>query len=396
MPILWGIVGLDRLVIVYLFPIIIPKYNLTNAQAGAITSVLALTWAVAAWAMGNISDRVGRKKVLISATVFFSLMSWITGVTKNYFQLLIVRGLLGIGEGAVFSSSVATLAAESTPERKGFNLGLHQSFFPLLGVALGAVITTQLTRFFSWQSVFFIVGIPGIIIAVVLKYFMKEPLRQNSINEIATSGAEKKKPGIFDALKYRNVRVSSFISCLFMTWLYVFSAFAMLFLTTNRSISLEDGGVIMSGWGLGGFIGMILIPAISDYWGRRPTVTIATLCAGLSVLGFVYLGNSILSSFIWLMLSGAFGFGIAPIFLSLCTTESVPPHLAGSAVGIPTAIGEIFGAVLMPIVAGGLADKYGLNTAMLLAAFVPLIGGIAGLLYTETAPRVLNRKNKIA
>jgi predicted MFS family arabinose efflux permease len=391
LAILWGIVGLDRLVIVYLFPIIIPLFKLNNTQAGAITSILALTWAIAAWGLGNVSDRVGRKNILVVTTIFFSLMSWISGVVKTYASLFIVRGLMGIGEGGVFSSSVATITAESTPERKGLNTGIHLSFFPLLGIGLGAIITTQLTRFFEWNYVFFIVGIPGLIIAFILMFMMKEPLKRYKEAKIAAA-KDKPKSGIFEALKYRNVRVSCLIGCLFMTWLFVFSAFAVLFLTKNRGISLADAGLIMSGWGIGGFIGNIIVPAISDYWGRKPSVVFATTMSGAAVLGFLYLGDSMALSFFWLFLSGFFGFGISPIFLALSNSEAVPSHLVGSAVGIPTAAGEIFGAVLMPVIAGGIADAYGLNYAVLLAGVVPLIGGLLGLLYRETAPRVLAKR----
>lgn len=282
-------------------------------------------------------------------------MSWVTGMAKYYYHLLVVRGLLGVGEGGVFSSSVATVAAESTIEKKGFYLRLHQSFFPLFGIVFGAIITTQLTKYFPWQWVFFIVGIPGLVIALILVFFMKEPLK-NDRYDTGFSMVAKSNP--FEALKYCNQRVSSFISCLFMIWLFVFSALAMIFLTKTRGFSLEDGGFIMSGWGISGFLGMIAIPTISDYMGRKPVITIAaTFCTGISVLGFFYFGYSVSSALFWLVFNGLFGFSLGPIFLSLSTTESFPEYWAGTDVGISTDIGEIFGAVLMPIISGILADS---------------------------------------
>ena len=49
----------------------------------------------------------------------------------------------------------------------------------------------------------------------------------------------------------------------------------------------------------------------------------------------------------------------------------------------------------MPIVAGSLADHYGLKYTMLLAGFIPIAGGLIGLLYRETAPRVIRKKIKV-
>ena len=75
LALLGGVFMLNRLTIVYLFPFIIPEFKISYAQAGGLTSVLAITSAIAIWFFGWISDRIGRKIILIPATLFFSLMS---------------------------------------------------------------------------------------------------------------------------------------------------------------------------------------------------------------------------------------------------------------------------------------------------------------------------------
>ncbi len=399
LALLHGTLGLDRLVIVYLFPILMPEFGLNNTQAGAITAVLAMTWAVSAWVMGSLSDRIGRKKVLIPSAIFFSLMSWVTGVVKSYGGLLVVRGLMGVGEGGVFSTSAATIGEESTPKKRGLNLGIHQSFFPGIGIGLGAIIATQLATEFGWRPVFFIVGIPGLVLAAIIAYVMKEPLsfsqkeEKKPVSDIAIK-SEETKPGFFAALKYRNVWVSTIVSCLFMNWLFVFAAFAVLFLTQVRGLSLPTAGVVLSAWGFGGFIGMIGIAAISDYLGRRPVMIVSSIITGISVIWFALAGSNPVTLFCILFVGAIFGWGTYPIFLALTTTESVPAKLAGSAVGIPTSIGEIFGAMVMPIIAGSLADKFGLIYPMYLAGIAPIIAAVVSFWYIETAPRVLSRKNQ--
>lgn len=402
LAITWGMVGLDRLVIVYLFPIIIPEFNLSNTAAGAITSVLALTWAVAAWVLGNVSDKYGRKKVLVPSIIFFSLMSWVTALSKGLGSMLVIRGLLGFGEGGVFSATVASIAEESSPKRKGLNIGFFQSFFPLMGIGLGAIIATQLAQIFSWRPVFFIVGIPGIILAIIIIFYMREP-RSTLRNTESPSSSESEsvgekdaeKLGLFAPFKYRNIWLSTVISCLFMNWLFVFSAFSPLFLTEIRGLSLTSVGLILSGWGFGGFIGMILIPALSDFIGRRPTMVISAIIGGITTLLFAVADPNASLLFFILLIAGIFGWGCYPLFLAVITTESVPAKMAGTAVGIPTAIGEIFGAMLMPIIAGGLADMYGLSYPMFLAGAAPIIVGIIALFYIETAPRIVARKKGV-
>lgn len=399
LALLHGTLGLDRLVIVYLFPILIPEFGLNNTQAGTLTAVLALTWAVAAWFMGSLSDRVGRKKVLLPSAIFFSLMSWVTGVAKSYGGLLVVRGLMGIGEGGVFSTSAATIGEESTPKRRGLNLGIHQSFFPGIGIGLGAIIATQLATKFGWRPVFFIVGIPGLVLAAIIAKVMKEPLsfsrkvENKSTSEISAQQGEPK-PGMFAALKYRNVWVSTLVSCLFMNWLFVFAAFAALFLTQVRGLSLPTAGIVLSAWGFGGFIGMIGMGAISDRLGRKPVMIVCAIITGISVVWFALAGSNPVTLFLILFVGAIFGWGTYPIFLALLPTESVPAKLGGSAVGIPTSIGEIFGAMVMPIIAGSLADKFGLIYPMYLAGIAPIAAAVVSFLYIETAPMVLARRNQ--
>lgn len=391
LSLIWGMVALDRLAIVYLFPVIIPEFNLSNAQAGAITSILALTWGVSSWLMGFASDRVGRKKVLVPSAIFFSLMSWFTGLTKSFGSLMIVRGLMGVGEGSVFSTGVATIAEESTPTRRGLNIGLFQSMFALFGIGLGAMIATQLQAQFGWRPVMFIVGIPGIILALILAFFMKEPPSIAQRAEKSNKNSEKA-PGFFAAFKYRNIWVSTIVSCLFMNWLYNSTTFAALFLTDIRGLALPVAGGIISMMGFGGFVGMITVPGLSDHFGRKPMLFIATLLAGLFTFLFAYADTTPMLLGALLFIVGFFGLGSYPIWLSTIPTESVPVQLSGSAVGAPTAIGETFGAVLMPIIGGALADAFGLQAPMYLAAISPVIAMFVSILYLETAPKIVTLK----
>lgn len=382
LAVLFGIVGLDRLVVVYLFPILIPELGLSNTQAGAIASVLALTWALSTYFLGGVSDRHGRKKVLIYSGIFFSLMTWMTGVVKNFTGMLVVRGLLGVGEGGVFSASVATLAEISTPKRRGLNMGIHQAFFPLLGIGLGPIIATQLSLYMPWEWVFFLLGIPGLILTVMLARLMREPGKK-----LPKADAGESTP-LRSVLRFRNIWVTTIIGSLFQTGLFVFSTFVALYLTQVVGLSLSTTGLIVSGWGFGGFIGMIAVPALSDRWGRKPVLVLcATIYAAL-MLSFALSHAGPVVMFSILFAAGIFGFGIAPLFLAVIPSESVPSNMTGSAVGVPTGVSELIGGVLMPVIAGGLADLYGLAVPMMVVGAVSLAAAITGLFLIETAPGI--------
>lgn len=399
LTLLWGTVALDRLAVVFLFPVIIPEFNLTNAQAGAITSILSMCWAVSVYICGNVSDRIGRKIILLPATIFFSLMSWVTGTVKSFGSLLVVRGLMGAGEGAVYSTSIATLSDVSTPSKRGFNFGFHQCSFPLVGMGFGAILCTQMANAFGWRPTFFIAGIPGIILAIFMAFMIKESHKvkkslDNSVKGSSSDGDIISKPGLFDAFKYRNVLLSTLIAGLYFSWMFIFSTFATLYLTEYRGLDLGTAGFIMSGMGFGGAIGMIVLGALSDHLGRRPVVITSMIIAGISYLFFLYVSPNPALLFVIILLGSFFGMGSSPIYLATIPTESVPKNIAGSAVAIPIALGEAFGAMGMPVIAGFFADKFDLSIPILIAGLAGIIAGIVGLVLIETAPGVLARINK--
>ena len=391
LSLLGGIVMLNRLAIVYLFPFIIAEFKMSYAQAGALTSVLAITSAFAIWFFGGISDRMGRKVILIPSILFFSFMSWFSGFAHSLLQMFLARGLMGIGLGAVLPPSIATIAAESTPTRRGLNFGLQQALSPLVSIGIGAILVTQLTKVMSWRTVLFAVGIPGILISIVLYLYMREPKPLTEPRGNVSEGTAEK-PGFFTPLRYRNVIVSSAVNFLMMCCLFVFATFSIVYLTKEVHLPLSDAGLLLSLLGFSGFFGCILLPLLSDHVGRKPVIIPSLFATGLSFCGFLLARSNFFGLALSTMVAGFAIGGIAPLALSALTTESVPPNLAATASGIPASFGEIFGSALMPFLAGYLSDLYGLRMALFFSAVAPLIAGFVGLFYVETAPKFLAKR----
>lgn len=391
LALLGGIVMMNRLAIVYLFPFIIPEFKISYGQAGALTSILAIASAFGIWFFGGLSDRYGRKVILLPAILFFSLMSWFSAVTHNAFQMFLARGLMGIGLGAVIPAAIATIAVESTPSRRGLNFGLQQALAPLISIGIGAILVTQLTRMMSWRMVFFVVGIPGLLFGLLLYFYMREPRPVFFQDTVSSEGAVKR-PGFLAPLKYRNVIVSSVVNFLMMCCLFVFATFSIVYLTKEVHLPIGDAGLLLSLLGFSGFFGCILLPLLSDHIGRRLVIIPCLFATGICFWGFILSGSNFFFLAVLIFVAGFAIGGIAPIALSALTTESVPPYLAATASGIPASCGEIFGSALMPFVAGYLSDLYGLKTALLFSAVAPLIAGITAFFYEETAPKLLEKK----
>ncbi|HLJ25872.1 MAG TPA: MFS transporter [Candidatus Angelobacter sp.] len=388
----WGTVFLDRMSLVYLAPFIVPQLHLSHAQVGLLTSVLALAWAASSLIFGAISDRVGRRPILIPTVFIFSVLSWVSGITQRFGQLLLVRTLMGAAEGPTWSTITATIEESSAPEHRGRNVGIVVSAAALVGHALAPVLTTQVAAHFGWRVAFFVAGVPGIILGVFLWRYVREPkssFRQAGGN--ATPSHQKVNVSDYLSLfRHRNIWLCCVASAGFMTWLWVMHAFAPLYITEVSKHSATFAGFVLGASGLGEFLWGWIFPWLSDRWGRKPVLLYVALVSALVPLTYQM---PFLISHPWLMGLAGFiangGQGMAALVLVLIPTESVSPRFAGTAIGLSTLVGEIFGGTLAPAISGSIADRHGLAAPLWIAATGAILVFASGLLMRETAPRKL-------
>jgi MFS family permease len=154
LSIAFGLVGLDRFVLPPLFPAMMKDLHLTYQDLGNLVGILGLVWGISAIVVGNLSDRIGRRNVLVPAVVMFSLLSALSGMATGLASLLVIRGVMGAAEGAVAPTGVAVVVEASDPKRRGMNNGVFQCAISLFGLAIGPVIATQLLQVTSWRHVF--------------------------------------------------------------------------------------------------------------------------------------------------------------------------------------------------------------------------------------------------
>jgi predicted MFS family arabinose efflux permease len=384
----FGLVGLDRWLIAPLFPSIMKDLHLTAQDVGNCIGILGLSWGVFAALMGGISDKIGRRKVLIPAIIAFSLLSGFSGVAGGLASLLAVRALMGVAEGSFCPTSFAATADASHPKRRGFNLGLQQSGFALFGLALSPIIATQLLGVVSWRWVFALVSIPGLILGLAMYFIIREP---RAINEPAVDAVRPAQGNWRDVFKSRNIPVAMVALFCAMTGVFVLGAMLPLYLTDYLSLDTQRMGIVVSAIGFGGFVGQFGLPGLSDLIGRR-LASIAGF-AGTAVMLYVFrgLGAQPLALFIVLFVASFFTLGLVSLLSGPVATEAAPLGMVSTAIGIVVGAGEIFGGGVAPALAGFVATKFGIQNILWLPIFAVLLGIGVSLLLTETAPAKLRR-----
>jgi ACS family hexuronate transporter-like MFS transporter len=392
LSITFGILFFDRNALGFLQPFVEPDLGLSNTQVGLLASVLSLTWAFAAFGIGVVSDRTGsRKRLLLLSTLAFSVCSVLSGLAGSFVTLLAARALMGIAEGGVMPIAQAIIASEVRPEHRGLAMGVTQNFGSnLLGSFVAPLALTGFATAFGWRHAFFLAGLPGLIAAVVLWRFLREP----RVEVVATPTAAAEKMTLLQALEERNILICAVMSVLLVSYLVVCWNFMPLYLTKVRGYDPQTESWLMSTLGISATVGAFAISALSDRIGRRPLMIVMPLIGVVLPLGAMYFNGSpwILACFFF------FGWGlngIFPLFMATIPSESVDPKHRATVLGLCMGSGELIGGALSPYFAGAAADHYGQQAPLWLMLGVAVVAGIFALGLRETAPRVVGRSKTL-
>ncbi len=386
----FGFVLFDRMALNFLVPFFDKELGLNNTQIGLLASLLALAWAISGYVIGTLSDKTGkRKQYLIISVMIFSVCSFISGLAASFAFLLTARIIMGFAEGPVLPLAHSVMVNASTPKRRGFNMGFMQSFGSnLLGTMLAPIVLVALATNYGWRNAFFIAGVPGLILAA-LGFFVIKETPAKLVSE------QKPKAPITELLKYRNVWVAILLSCCMMTWMFAQITFMPKYLIAVKHFEEHEMGKTMAAFGLGSIIWGAIVPALSDKFGRKPMVIIFFLLSMLMPLSVVYFGNSF-SSLAPLVLLGATTMGCFPLVLATIPSETVPRQYLAQTMGFVMGIGELVGGFAAPAIAGWSADTWGLHAPFLIAAGAAFAASIIAFLLIETAPaKVKNAKEDI-
>ena len=377
----FGLVGLDRWIVAPLAPSMIADLHLNPQDINNLVAALGLAWGVAAIFLGGLSDRIGRRKVLIPAIVLFSLLSGFSGLAAGMASLLLVRAVMGLSEGAFCPTSFACVAEASKPMRRGFNQGLQQSAFALFGLGFGPIIATQLLGVMSWRGVFLLVAIPGIILSAFLWATIREPVTAQGHSD------SKERAPLSQVFQHRNVALGMLGLLCAMCGIFVLSANTPIYLTTYLHLTQQQMGFVTSAIGFGGFLGQWGIPWASDYLGRRLMAVVGFAVGALFVWLFIQQGPNPFMLFVLLFIGAGFAFGLLSLITGPIAVEAAPLGLISTAAGIIIGAGEIFGGGVAPFIAGSIAANYGIQDVLYFALGGLLLGALVSLFFKETAPR---------
>lgn len=234
----------DRQAIFALFPVLRKVFGFGPPQLGLIGAAFMWSYAFGGPIAGFIGDRFRRKDIILGGCIFWSFITITTAWCSKLWQFVVVRTLEGFGETFYFPSSMSLISDYHGPRTRSKAMAFHQSSV-YIGTIAGSWLAAVLAVRFGWRIGFYVFGFAGIVLALLLYAFLREPLRGQSEGKQKTSSAAPlslKEPAsaIFRtptaALLMGAFVCANFVATTFLTW-------TPTFLTDKFHFGLASAGL---------------------------------------------------------------------------------------------------------------------------------------------------------
>ena len=328
-------------------PRVASAFHLDSGQMGIVMSSSTLGLMIgAAWG-GWLSDRIGRKAVIIISMAALGLFSLATAFAPGYYFLLAARILAGLGLGGAFPNLIA-LVSEVTPRAYRVRaLGLMYCGLPLGGASAGALVAAGSSL--EWRSVFIVGGIGPLLLMFLL---VGLPDSRSTATPAAQPGTDsehnRSAAGLFGA------RAGSTL----LLWTSYFFTLLTVYLLLNWLPSLlvakgytrTQGAVCAIILNVGAAVGSIILGRLSD-GGHPKSILVVTYAGMLAALVAITIAERS-SLFVAAFFAGFFVIGGQLVLYAIAPTL-YPAAFRGTGVGAAVAVGRI-GSVAGPLLAGTL------------------------------------------
>lgn len=354
---------IDRQILVILLEPIKTELGLKDSQLGLLSGLaFAAVYATLGIPVAMWADRGNRRNIIALAVGIWSAMTALSGFAQNYWHLLLARIGVGVGEAGGTPPATSMIADLYPPQERATALGIYTSGIGL-GIMAGFALGGYVYELWGWRAAFFVAGIPGLMLALVVRFGMREPVRGLADQRVDDSPA----PSLGETLKFIGGQ-HSLLWLLAGCLLICISANAFLVFTSShlqRTYGLTPGqvslplGVLIGGVGS---LGAVTLGRVCDTLSKRDLrwrPLIIALCAAIAL------------PFAWMFLRApsvelAYAWNIVPSFIGLiyasvaytATQELVRLRMRSFASAFMLFCLTLIGIGCGPWIAGELSDHF--------------------------------------
>ncbi|MGP5201748.1 3-(3-hydroxy-phenyl)propionate transporter MhpT [Psychrobacter aquimaris] len=362
-------------------PSIQAEFNLTKGQLGWIFSAATLGMFPGAIVAGRLSDKIGRKKILIFSVAIFGVMSLLTAFTTGFNSLVLIRFLTGVGMGGALPLIIA-MSSESVSERwSATAVSIMYAGVPI-GAAITALAAGMFTEVGQWKNIFYLGGLAPILILPLLALFLKETYTK-------TQATEEIENNDFKFVLFGEGRLASTLQI----WLSFLGTLIVLYFILNwlpvlmqsNGLSMKNVSNIQVSYQVGALLGVLSLGWLLSRIKIRTVVIMiyVGILVGLSALA---MSKSLTGLMLSAALSGFFLTGGQSALYALAA-KVYQKSMRGTGVGVAVAMGRI-GSFIGPLLAG-LIFSYNSSSSFVIGSSIPviIIAAIAAIMLTNNISR---------
>ena len=256
---------IDRQLLAILQESIKAELLLSDGQLGLLTGfAFAVFYVTAGIPIARWADHSNRRNIVALALAVWSGMTALSGLVQNYTQLLLARIGVGVGEAGGSPPSHSMISDIFPPERRASALGFY-SMGVSFGILFGFLFGGWLNEFFGWRVACLVVGLPGVALAVVVRYTMAEPIRgmsENRTGEVESTPFMGVLAVLWRSKAFRHIALGAALNAFAS---YSISNWTASFMIRSHGMSTGELGTWLALiMGLGGAVGVFCGGMLAD------------------------------------------------------------------------------------------------------------------------------------
>jgi predicted MFS family arabinose efflux permease len=250
---------IDRQLLAILQESIKADLLLTDGQLGLLAGfAFAVFYVTAGIPIARFADRSNRRNIVAGSVFLWSFMTAVSGYAQNFTQLLLARVGVGIGEAGGSPPSHSIISDIFPPEKRASAMGFYSTGVNI-GILFGFLLGGWLNEYFGWRVAFMVVGAPGILIAVVVRFTLAEPIRGLTEQKVVSDKAPPFLEVVSLLWRRRSFRHMALGAALNAFAGYSIASWSASFFIRSHGMSTGELGTWLALIaGLGGAIGVIL------------------------------------------------------------------------------------------------------------------------------------------
>jgi predicted MFS family arabinose efflux permease len=360
----------DRQVLYALLPLLSADFHLSDAQAGSLATAFMVVYMLAAPPIAWLADTRGRRPWIAGGVALWSVATGAAALAAGFSSLFVSRAAVGVGEACYGAISPSFVAERFSPEQRGRALAIFSMAIPV-GSALGYAGGGLAGDAFGWRRAFFLVGVPGLLLAALCALLPNDPPHRDTPS--AAAGYRE----VFGIPCFRLITLAmaamTFALGGFAVWMPTF--FHRTYdLSVGRAGTLFGAITVM-----GGLVGSLLGGWLADLLRRRAAdadliVSGAGLIAGMPLAAAAIMAASLPMAVGALFLAETMLFlNMGPLNAAIVSVTRLETRSMAFAANI--LVIHLLGDAASPFLIGWGSDLFGLSRALLAACAALGLGG---------------------